>query len=525
MNLPKCLLVYPPSDIKDNSVPPLGLMSISAYVDAVAPQEHLSQVLNLVAYDLRTARRLIIDNMADVSVVGITLMSTDILGAKWVAGVVHEINPQAVVVAGGPHATLAPETFLSPGNDFDIAVSGEGEYPFFQLLALYASGGRVEVLRRADEVPGVSYVRNRGLVPHVKAVSTPVEDWKSTLGVTVTGSSEEPLVFTSADGLRRRAVSLVTSRSCPLNCNFCSIISMNTSYRTISVEVGIEWLRQEMNRSPFEHIYFLDADFLVSKSRARHWSQAIHANFPDVTWSVQVNVGHVLALGESLKELRSRGLVAAELGLEAGNDRQLSIFNKTNFGKLATVDQSKVAVKLLRDADIQVGVDYIMFYPDLTLRELAQNLSFISEAGLIDSYDTGHYNNELLLFPGTVMREVYQKESEMQFSVDELPDARKHYKDFRVASIRDEFFEGYSAHVLKQTGAIRRKLRHEAKSCAYADRRACLRLLEIALRHQPYHVLKEMIRHPDEAAAVVLAAEKQNDFVLSAMCSLTEVKA
>jgi tRNA A37 methylthiotransferase MiaB len=70
--------------------------------------------------------------------------------AKWLGGLLQEIAPEALLVAGGYHATLYEEDVLRFGP-FDIAITGEGEYPLSEILSIVdrmAGSPKKEILEK-----------------------------------------------------------------------------------------------------------------------------------------------------------------------------------------------------------------------------------------------------------------------------------------------------------------------------------------------------------------------------------------
>jgi tRNA A37 methylthiotransferase MiaB len=71
-----------------------------------------------------------------ISIVGIKLWYGEAFSwAKCLARLLQEIAPEAIIVAGGYHATLYEEDVLRFGP-FDLAVRGEGEYPLSEILSI-----------------------------------------------------------------------------------------------------------------------------------------------------------------------------------------------------------------------------------------------------------------------------------------------------------------------------------------------------------------------------------------------------
>lgn len=486
----RVVLINPPSYVVDNPVPPLGLLAIASYV-----QEHVvgvtCEILDLERLRLDEALRRVDSSCWDgVVLIGLTVMSMDVPKACEVAERAREHAPGALVIAGGPHATLAWRDFLSRHSPpFDACVVGEGERATVRVLAALAAGSDL------GSIPGVAQCGVDG-VPRLAAPAALIQpaEWANPFRVDRHTGTDEPMYFVEQGGRRRRGVSLVTSRSCALACTFCAIAAMEEPYRSAEPEAVVAWLQWEYERRRFEHIYFLDADFLTSKARARAFSEAVHNAFPDVTWSVQATVGHVLSLKDDLARLHERGLRAVELGIEAGDDDQLLFFNKRNFGKPATVQQSIDAVELLTRHRLIVGIDYIMFYPDQTLVGLARNVAFFLRSGLIDAFSVSHYGHELILFPGTPVRSLYESRCEHQWQTDTLPATDPLFRDRDVLAVKNEFTGVYLPRFADRSQRLREALRSAARATGRPRVRAVLRLHEMRIRHHPYVVLSGLVQ-------------------------------
>lgn len=111
---------------------------------------------------------------------------------------IRKNHPEAAIIAGGPHASGAPESVLNSGADYVVA--GEGESAFTSLLKSIASG----------ETPG------RGVVA----------------GTQVDFSHYPAFPLNDPD----RALYIELTRGCPYHCSFCqtsSIFGTNPRHRTV----------------------------------------------------------------------------------------------------------------------------------------------------------------------------------------------------------------------------------------------------------------------------------------------------
>jgi radical SAM superfamily enzyme YgiQ (UPF0313 family) len=470
-------------------------MNIAAYAE-----DKLGAAVDVRLYDFATfapeddapVRRLAANGM---DVVAFSVYSSHVPTVIRWARKLKALIPGVLLVAGGPHATLAWEEFTTTyGDVFDLVVAGEGERPFTEILRRRLDGTPYT----APAIAGVGHLGADG-VPVTPPVGPTVDtaQWVNPFRSKVATGTSTRLMFTdTVDRRTRGAVALTTSRSCPMKCYFCSIIAMPDKYRSTGPEQLVGWLREAMAQEPFEHAYFMDADFFTSRSRVLAFAGALRDAFDDLTWSTSATVGHLLAVEEHLDYLKSCGLRFVEMGIEAGSDQQLEFLGKKNFGKPATAVQSIRAVSALQRHGLGVGVDYIMFYPHQTLDELARNLVFLRRADLVDEPNADHFFTELMLYPGTPLRTFYEELRGAPFDLEVLPRLDDLYVDARVLAVRDLFTGTFRSRYLARHEQVLERLsigagiaRHNRPSEAQE-----LRLAEVRVRHVPYRVLEALIR-------------------------------
>lgn len=488
----RVVLLSPPYGEGPQMVMPLGMMSIAAYVNRQFPGEVTAEVYDFSSCDPDSADSLLSSlDWTDIQVVGFSVYSSHLGAVRRWAEEIKARHPRVTLIAGGPHPTLAWEHFVERfGSVFDAVVVGEGELPFASLISVVAAGGDLST----NEVPGVA--RNTPSGPRLNPVGETIDpgDWANPFEATVHTVGADTLTFTDhVTGRRRHAVAFTTSRSCPMRCFFCSIVATPDKYRSATPQQVVGWLTQEYDREPFEHAYVMDADFFTTRQRVLGFAEAMHAALPGMTWSTSSTVGHLLRLKNDLGRLFECGLRLVEMGMEAGSNDQLHFLGKKNFGKDATWQQSLEAVTALQQQNIAIGVDYIMFYPHQTLAQLAENLVFIRNASLLDEEDHNHYWTNLVLYPGTPLRDYYEELSAGPLTLDGLPDTDGMFIDQRVLRIKEAFLGTYRAGSWYRGEKLRDSLKERARSSTVPRFRAQLRMAELKLRHHPYRVLEALI--------------------------------
>lgn len=214
------------------------------------------------------------------------------------------------VVMGGPHVTFEPDEAL---EFCDYVVRGEGEEALFELLEHLEKG------RPLDSILGLSYRAPDGTVVH---------------------NSPRPLLD-SLDALPVPDLDLVdfrekinptpflTSRGCPHDCEFCSVIMMfGRRVRTDPEEKVVRALKAENPKS----IFFYDDNFMLSKRRTKALLARMIREGLQVPFSAQIRVDSVYKGGrvdhDLLKLLTEAGCYLVYLGLESANPETLAAFNK-----------------------------------------------------------------------------------------------------------------------------------------------------------------------------------------------------
>jgi len=113
-------------------LPALGILYVASYLRKYHP-EHKIQVFDGPAYKLTIESFKDKLNEYNPDVVGITIYTTTFPVVMETIKIAREKFPKALIVAGGPHASIFPEECINLANA-DIVVLGEGEKTFTSLI-------------------------------------------------------------------------------------------------------------------------------------------------------------------------------------------------------------------------------------------------------------------------------------------------------------------------------------------------------------------------------------------------------
>lgn len=150
--------------------------------------------------------------------------------------------PSATVVLGGHHPTTLPEAVIGhPAVDF--VLRGEGEVSMPDLARCLKAGGEV------DRVPGIAYQPKTG--PPVVTPPAIMSDPDS-----YPLPADELINHKFYRRGRHPAVTLVTSRGCPMRCSYCSVAAW--PYRRRSVPSVMAELRRAILERQARFVDFED---------------------------------------------------------------------------------------------------------------------------------------------------------------------------------------------------------------------------------------------------------------------------
>ena len=357
-------LVYPffrPA--RDKSIfrfPPLG----PAYIVSYLRQHGISA--NLVDCTFLTEKKAVQRvESSEPKIIGIYSMFSMKTSALRMAKLLkHHCD---TLVAGGPLPTLRPEDFL---DDFDIVGVGEGEQTMLELVEA------VEDHRSLSKVRGIAYKNREGNPTHVEC--TPQR--KSILDL-------DALPFPDRKEFDNEAykkhysskfgytiTSIITSRGCPFQCDFCSRAVFGHAFRTRSA-ANIVAEMEEVKGLGYDRIWFSDDCFTLDKKRLLNVCEEIIHRQLDIDWECLSRVDTIDR--ETALKMKQAGCIRVFFGLESGNDAVLALMKKQ-----ATVNEARKAVHTTKAVGIQVGAFFIVGYPGETDETVLDTLRFASSLPL-----------------------------------------------------------------------------------------------------------------------------------------------
>jgi len=188
------------------------------------------------------------------------------------------------------------------------------------------------------------------------------------------------------------------SRGCLHLCLHCPIPPVyGGRFFAVPRDVVLEDARQ-LIAAGAGHITFGDPDFLNGPTHAIKLVEALHAEFPRVTYDFTAKVEHILKHRQLFRDFAATGCAFVVSAVESLSDGVLAALEKGH-----TAADVPVALDVVRAAGIALRPSFVAFTPWTTLDDYRELLDFVATEDLIDDVDPVQYTIRLLVPPGSAL--------------------------------------------------------------------------------------------------------------------------
>ena len=376
----KVVLVNPPSTTEERygvhfrsggMTPPLGLAC-------------LASVIREYGHDVRVVDGALSNNYQEVvndilseypQYVGITASTMSVHNANKIARMVKQSGLLVTTIIGGPHLTAVPEETMDKFPEFDIGVIGEAERTIVELLDTLIDNKDISlvkgIIHRYDGQP--KRTPTREYINDLDGLPMPAWDLLPDLV-----KNYCPPAHTVK---RIPAALLVTSRGCPGKCTFCDRSVFGNEIRAYSAGYVLGMMHLLHDHYGIREFQFRDDNFLAFRKRLVDMCTMLASDRLDVTWSVAGRVDMVNL--EILGMMKSAGCWQIWYGVESGSQRILDSIQKQT-----TLEKIERAVKMTRDAGIEVGGFFMLGMPTETGEDVEATIQLSRKLELNDAHFT-----------------------------------------------------------------------------------------------------------------------------------------
>jgi len=223
----------------------------------------------------------------------------------------------------------------------------------------------------------------------------------------------------SLDGITKRVGSTEASRGCKYLCRHCPVVPVyNGTFRIVQREVVLADIRQQVAMGA-EHITFGDPDFFNGPRHAMAIVDALHAEFPGLTYDATIKIEHLLKHRTLLPRLKATGCLFIISAVESINDQTLLLLDKGH-----TRADFVEAASLMREAGLTLTPTFVTFTPWTTLRDFRELLEMLVDLDLVEHVAPIQLAIRLLIPAGSRLLEL----PEMQEKLGEFDSSALSYQ-------------------------------------------------------------------------------------------------
>lgn len=385
----RTLLIMPPMRLFEGAVkrliPPLG----PCYVAALLDRRGLHcEVLDCIAEDITareeapgiwrfgmTAERFrAAIRRSDCRIFGLSMIySSDVDNLYECARIIREEKPGAIIVAGGIHATIYTERFLTDSvtpdgtRTIDFVVRGEGEYRLADLIVGLADG---VVDADADGLAGWIGGRLR-----INPQRTMIEDLDA-LPFPAYGKVALERYFAhnvpfSPFPKGERVMQIYTSRGCPVGCTFCASTNFSKSYRARSVENVMREIDFYVAEYGIDEIQFADDNLTFDRERSFALFRALAKR--GLPWCTPNGIMVNTLTEDMLDAMIASGLYQITLSLDSGSAETL----KSSHRKPVNLDRVPRLMDYLQARGVLMHGTLVVGMPGETRAQIEAGFDYV----------------------------------------------------------------------------------------------------------------------------------------------------
>jgi radical SAM superfamily enzyme YgiQ (UPF0313 family) len=322
------------------------------------------------------------------------------------------VNNNILVVFGGPQIPIRGiKEFLKKYRFIDLACHGEGEDSFIRFINEYKSGRK-----HFDDIDGFAYRADNKInikckmrfIENLDSLPFPAYDLVNMSDYDVDTSDW----FNPKNLSFKTTIPMISSRSCPNKCNFCSMYHvMGPRWRARSPENVVDEIEFLYNAYNHRHFSFMDDNLTLRKSHVLSICRLIKERKLNIEFETPNGISIRTLDKEVLDALVSAGLVRMSLAIESGSD---FIRNKV-MGKNLKEENILEIINLVKQyKGIYVRAFFIIGMPEETNETLEATYNMIKKIDV-----NRIYLHNIIPYPGTA---VYQQALRDNLLVNISPD-------------------------------------------------------------------------------------------------------
>jgi len=314
----------------------------------------------VMIYEGATSKQLFEDTLNEFQpgIVGITVNTFQTKHANIYLTYIKSQSKDILTVIGGPHPSAIGIQSLSDFQNADIAVMGEGEYTFLDIVNDIP----------LDKIDGICYNGKR--TPDRKPIDSldhiPLTD------LSLINIDD----YESMSNNNYRSMFIMASRGCPFQCIYCNKSVFGSTVRFREPEKIIEEIKWLYNQYGITHIYFQDDTFNLK----REWIDEILNLIIDnglnnnISYMAPFRANKNLVDEDLLQLAKKANFKTIFYGVESGNQRMLDEMHKG-----LKIEEIKRAFEQTHNEGIQTIAAFIVGLPGENIHTIKDSINLWRE--------------------------------------------------------------------------------------------------------------------------------------------------
>lgn len=335
--------------------PSYGLLYLSSILKNIG---HTTFYLDGNIHNIDTILNFIYEKQIDL--VGVSTLSFNWEAAKKNIRVIKRRNPSVMLVIGGVNVTCRKSDCLKESPETDIAVYGEAEESFPEVIRRLENGITMH------NVPGVIFRDNGVITENIPAV--PVKDLDTIPYPDLSALGDDFKRFRPAPMFYKNLphASIFASRGCPFKCTFCLSEQKLRKRDPLKVVDEIEYYIKEFG---IRSMTFYDETLTANKTWIKEICSEINNRKLRFYWSANVRADCVTP--DIVKIMKGSGCWQMLFGVESGVQKNLITIQKGE-----TVDQIRDAVNMVSREGVETLGMFMFGIPGETYEEGLETIKF-----------------------------------------------------------------------------------------------------------------------------------------------------
>jgi len=275
---------------------------------------------------------------------------------------IREKNPRAHLCFYGLYAPVNEEYLRGLG--VGTILGGEFEEGLASLASRLERGAANRNGSLKQQEPVISLARQKFILPDRAGMLEPAKYARVVL----------------PGGEHRIAGSTEATRGCKHLCRHCPIVPVyHGAFRVVERDIVLEDIRQQVAAGA-RHITFGDPDFFNGPAHAISIVEAMHREFPELTYDATIKIEHLRKHDALLASLRDNGCLFVTSAVESVDDTVLEKFDKGH-----TRADFLAVVARFRELGMTLLPTFVPFTPWTTLEGYQGLLDVLAEQGLSEN--------------------------------------------------------------------------------------------------------------------------------------------